>query len=97
MSHLPRGHFIRRGRTALRMMSVPGRRMAALVALAVVLAVLQGLAAGMLSPILQFIEFGKINGGIFGTLLLDLCNAFGLPVGYDPRNIMLMVGMLVRI
>ena len=96
MSHLPRGHFIRRGRTALRMMSVPGRRMAALVALAVVLAVLQGLAAGMLSPILQFIEFGKINGGIFGTLLLDLCNAFGLPVQLGTLLILAFIPVIFR-
>ena len=65
----------------LRTLSVPASRMWLLVGLSVALAMLQGLAAGMLSPILQYIEFGSVkSGGIFGTILLHTAHAFGLRV-----------------
>ena len=63
------------------MMSVPTRRLAMLVGLSIALALLQGIAVGMLSPILQYIEYHSVTpNGIFGKLLIDTINALGLPV-----------------
>ena len=63
------------------MMSVPTRRLAMLVGLSIALALLQGIAVGMLSPILQYIEYRSVTpNGIFGKLLFDVVNALGLPV-----------------
>ena len=63
------------------MMSVPTRRLAMLVGLSIALALLQGIAVGMLSPILQYIEYRSVTPtGIFGKLLFDVVHALGLPV-----------------
>ena len=63
------------------MMSVPTRRLAMLVGLSIALALLQGIAVGMLSPILQYIEYHSVTpNGVFGKMLFDVVHALGLPV-----------------
>ena len=93
----PKGHVLRRGRTALRIMSVPTRRIFLLVGLSVALAVLQGLAVGMLSPVLQYIEFGSVkSSGLYGTILLDASHALGLKVGLLTLLILAFVPVIFR-
>ena len=63
------------------MLSVRPKEISILVTLAVMLAMIQALAAGMLAPVLYYIEYGTANGGgIFGRLLVDALDALGLPV-----------------
>ena len=93
----PKGHVLRRGRTALRIMSVPATRIVLLVGLSVALAVLQGLAVGMLNPVLQYIEFGSVkSSGLYGTILLDASHALGLKVGLLTLLILAFVPVIFR-
>ena len=86
------------GRELFGMLSVRGNEIALLVTLAVILAGLQALAAGMLAPVLQYIEYGaaKTGGGLFGTLLYRALNALGLPVTLLNLLILAFVPILLR-
>jgi subfamily B ATP-binding cassette protein MsbA len=93
----PKRHVLRRGRTALRIMSVPTSRIFLLVGLSVTLAVLQGLAVGMLSPVLQYIEFGSVkSSGPYGTMLLDVSHLLGLQVGLLTLLVLAFVPVIFR-
>ena len=78
--HARKGWF-RRGTRLFGMLSVPRKRIWLLVSLAVTLAILEGIGVGLLNPVLQYVQYGttaNVNG-IFGTLLLDIIAALGLP------------------
>jgi subfamily B ATP-binding cassette protein MsbA len=63
------------------MLPVRRRRIFILIALAVVLAMLEGIGVALLNPVLQYVQYGTVKStGIFGTVLLDVINALGLPV-----------------
>ena len=72
----------KRGRGLFDKLSVRGRRIWALIGLAVALAFLEGIGVGMLNPVLQYIQFGAgaKAKGVFGTLLYNVIGALGLPV-----------------
>jgi subfamily B ATP-binding cassette protein MsbA len=86
------------GRELFASLSVRSREIVLLVVLSVFLAMLQALAAGMLSPVLQYIEFGKSrNGsGVFGTLLYRGLGALGLQVTLLTLLVLAFVPILLR-
>jgi subfamily B ATP-binding cassette protein MsbA len=94
----PRKHrWLLAGRELFSMLSVRSREVSVLVVLAVMLAVVQALAAGMLAPVLQYIEFGKTGGaGIFGTILYRVLHLLGLPVTLLTLLMLAFVPILLR-
>ena len=79
-------------------LSVSGKRVWALIALAVALAFLEGIGVGMLNPVLQYIEFGAgaEAKGVFGKLLYDAINALGLSVNLKTLLILAFIPVLLR-
>ncbi len=71
----------RRSAQLFRMLSVSRKRVTLLITLAVTLALLEGVGVGLLNPVLQYVQYGDTENitGIFGTLLLDVIDALGLP------------------
>jgi subfamily B ATP-binding cassette protein MsbA len=93
----PKRRWLLAGRELFSMLSVRSREIALLVGLAVMLAMVQALAAGMLAPVLQYIEFGKAGGsGIFGTLLYRVLDLLGLPVTLLTLLMLAFVPILLR-
>ena len=79
------------------MLSVSRGRMVLLVSLAIGLAVIQGVAVGMLNPVLQYIEFGSVKpGGMFGTLLVDTIEALGLRVTLATLLVFAFIPVILR-
>jgi ABC-type multidrug transport system fused ATPase/permease subunit len=77
---------------------VSGKRVWALIALAVALAFLEGIGVGMLNPVLQYIEFGAgaEAKGVFGRLLYDAVKALGLSVNLKTLLILAFIPVLLR-
>ncbi len=98
--------LIARGREVFRLLAVRGRRVWMLVVIAVVLAVLEGLAVGMLNPVLNYIEYGtskatatgatKWTSGIFGHLLHAEVRVLGLHASLLTLLILAFVPILLR-
>ena len=86
------------GRELFASLSVRRREIVLLVILSVLLAVLQALAAGMLSPVLQYIEFGKSThgSGVFGAILYRGLGALGLQVTLLTLLVLAFVPILLR-
>jgi ATP-binding cassette, subfamily B, bacterial MsbA len=86
------------GRALFSILSVRRREVALLVVLSFFLAITQSLAVGMLSPVLQFIEFGNSNKGsnIFSTLLDKALAVLGLPVTLLNILIIAFVPIILR-
>ena len=81
MTESRKRRWLQAGRESFRMLSVRPKEIGILVTLAILLAMVQALAAGMLAPVLQYIEYGEAKGGgIFGTLLYKALDVLGLPV-----------------
>ena len=90
-------HLLPAGHELFSLVSVRSKEISLLVLLAVLLAVLQALAAGMLAPVLQYIEYGKADGGgIFGTLLYKALEVLGLPVTLLSLLCLAFVPVLLR-
>ena len=80
------------------LLSVPRKRIVMLVALAVTLAFLEGIGVGLLNPVLQYVQYGNTDNvtGIFGTLLLDLIAALGLPEDLLTLLVFAFIPVLLR-
>ncbi|HJW76871.1 MAG TPA: ABC transporter ATP-binding protein [Thermoleophilia bacterium] len=89
--------FVKRAVTLLRLLPVRRRRVLLLVVLAVTLAVLEGIGVGLLNPVLQYVQYGSVqSSGVFGTLLLDLIDALGLPVDLLTLLVFAFIPVLLR-
>ena len=80
------------------MLSVSRKRIWLLIALAVTLAVLEGIGVGLLNPVLQYVQYGstaKANG-VFGKLLLDVISALGLPENLLTLLVFAFIPVLLR-
>ena len=89
--------FFTRGISLFRMLHVRRRRVVLLIMLAVALAVLEGIGVGLLNPVLQYVQYGTVkSSGVFGTLLLDLIDALGLPVDLITLLIFAFIPVLLR-
>jgi subfamily B ATP-binding cassette protein MsbA len=86
------------GRELFGMLSVRPREISLLVAFAVLLAMVQALAAGMLAPVLQYIEYGRAKGGVgvFGALLYHALHLLGLSVSLLSLLVLAFVPILAR-
>jgi ABC-type multidrug transport system fused ATPase/permease subunit len=80
------------------LLSVPRKRIVMLVGLAVTLAFLEGIGVGLLNPVLQYVQYGNTDNvnGIFGTLLLDLIAALGLPEDLLTLLVFAFIPVLLR-
>jgi subfamily B ATP-binding cassette protein MsbA len=80
------------------LLSVPRKRIFMLVTLAVTLAFLEGIGVGLLNPVLQYVQYGNTDNvtGIFGTLLLDLIAALGLPEDLLTLLVFAFIPVLLR-
>ena len=98
MTEPKKRHLLLSGRELFASLSVRTREIVLLVVLSVLLAVLQALAAGMLSPVLQYIEFGKSKSGsgIFGTMLYRGLSVLGLQVTLLTLLVLAFVPILLR-
>ena len=68
-----------------------------LVALAVVLAMLEGIGVGLLNPVLQYVQYGSVQTtGFFGTILLNVIDALGLPVDLLTLLVLAFIPVLLR-
>jgi subfamily B ATP-binding cassette protein MsbA len=93
-----RPNWFRRGTHLFSMLSVPRKRIWLLVSLAVALAFLEGIGVGLLNPVLQYVQYGttaKVKG-IFGSLLLDMIGALGLPQNLLTLLIFAFIPVLLR-
>lgn len=92
------GGLLKRGRLLFGMLSVRKRQIAGLIALAVVLAVLEGVGVGLLNPVLQYIEFGSEAEatGVFGTLLYGALDAAGIEVTLLSLLVLAFIPVLLR-
>ncbi len=89
--------LFRRGLGLFGMLSVRRSRIVLLIALAVTLAILEGIGVGLLNPVLQYVEYGTTDpSGIFGELLLGFINALGLPVNLLTLLVFAFVPVLLR-
>jgi ABC-type multidrug transport system fused ATPase/permease subunit len=88
----------RRSAQLFRMLSVSRRRIVLLIALAVSLALLEGIGVGFLNPVLQYVQYGNTDNvsGIIGTLLLDIINALGLPETLFTLLVFAFIPVLLR-
>ena len=92
-----RGWF-RRGTRLFGMLSVSRKRIWLLVSLAVTLAVLEGIGVGLLNPVLQYVQYGSTANvsGVFGTLLLSVIDALGLPEDLLTLLVFAFIPVLLR-
>ena len=92
------GGLVKRGRLLFGMLSVRKRQVVGLIALAVLLAVLEGVGVGLLNPVLQYIEFGSEAeaNGIFGTLLYGALDAAGIEVTLLSLLVLAFIPVLLR-
>ena len=74
------------------------REIVVLVVLSVIVAACQAVAAGMLSPVLQYIEYGNAShkGGIFGDLLYRMLDVLGLKASLFNLLLLAFVPVLLR-
>jgi subfamily B ATP-binding cassette protein MsbA len=77
---------------------VTNREIVVLVVLSVIVAACQAVAAGMLSPVLQYIEYGNAShkGGIFGDLLYRMLDVLGLKASLFNLLLLAFVPVLLR-
>lgn len=80
------------------MLSVKSNEILVLVVLSVLAAAMQALAAGMLAPVLQYIQYGNSShsGGLFGALLYKGLGVLGLPVTLLNLLLLAFVPVLLR-
>jgi ABC-type multidrug transport system fused ATPase/permease subunit len=92
-----RGWF-RRGTRLFGMLSVSRKRIVLLITLAVTLAVLEGIGVGLLNPVLQYVQYGSTANvsGVFGTLLLSVIDALGLPEDLLTLLVFAFIPVLLR-
>lgn len=92
------GGLLKRGRLLLGMLPVRRRRIVGLIALAVLLAVLEGVGVGLLSPVLQYIQFGSAAeaSGVLGNLLFDAIDALGLQINLLTLLVLAFTPVLLR-
>jgi ABC-type multidrug transport system fused ATPase/permease subunit len=89
--------FFTQGISLFRMLHVRRRRVVLLIMLAVLLAMLEGIGVGLLNPVLQYVQYGTVKtSGFFGTILLDLIDALGLPVDLLTLLIFAFIPVLLR-
>lgn len=89
--------FFERSSSLLRMLPVRRGRIVLLILLAVAVAVLEGIGVGLLNPVLQYVQYGTVkSSGVFGTILLDLINALGLPVDLLTLLVFAFIPVLLR-
>jgi subfamily B ATP-binding cassette protein MsbA len=84
---------------ALEMLSLRRKEIALLVALAVILAFLEGIGVGMLAPVLQYIQYGpeaQSSGGAIWTVLLKFADLVGLPINLLTLLILAFTPVLLR-
>lgn len=93
-----RGGLLKRGRLLFGMLSVRGRQIVGLIALAVFLAILEGVGVGLLSPVLHYIQFGSAAeaSGVFGNLLFDAIDALGLHINLLTLLVLAFTPVLLR-
>ncbi len=97
MTEHRKNRWLLAGRELFQILSVRPSEVGILVVLSVMLAVLQALAAGMLSPVLQYIEYGKAKGGgVFSDLLYHVLHFLGLPVTLLSLLVLAFVPILLR-
>jgi len=90
--------WFKRSTRLFHMLSVSRKRIWLLIALAVTLAVLEGIGVGLLNPVLQYVQYGstaKANG-VFGKLLLDVISALGLPENLLTLLVFAFIPVLLR-
>ncbi len=98
MADQARQGWFKRSTRLFHMLSVSRKRIWLLIALAVTLAVLEGIGVGLLNPVLQFVQYGstaKANG-VFGKLLLDVISALGLPENLLTLLVFAFIPVLLR-
>ena len=80
------------------MLSVRKSQVVGLIALAVLLAVLEGVGVGLLNPVLQYIEFGSEAEatGVFGTLLYGALDEAGIEVDLLSLLVLAFIPVLLR-
>ncbi len=80
------------------LLSVTTREIVVLVALSVIVAACQAVSAGMLSPVLQYIQYGNKShkGGLFGALLYKALGLLGLQVTLLNLLILAFVPIVLR-
>jgi ATP-binding cassette, subfamily B, bacterial MsbA len=89
--------FFTQGFSLFRMLHVRRRRVVLLIMLAVLLAMLEGIGVGLLNPVLQYVQYGTVKtSGFFGTLLLELIDALGLPVDLLTLLVFAFIPVLLR-
>lgn len=98
MADQARQGWFKRSTRLFHMLSVSRKRIWLLIALAVTLAVLEGIGVGLLNPVLQYVQYGstaKANG-VFGKLLLDVISALGLPENLLTLLVFAFIPVLLR-
>ncbi len=80
------------------LLSITNREIVVLVALSVIVAACQAVSAGMLSPVLQYIQYGNAShkGGLFGAFLYRLLGALGLQVSLFNLLVLAFVPIILR-
>lgn len=98
MGDQARQGWFRRGTRLFRMLSVSRKRIWLLIALAVTLAILEGVGVGLLNPVLQYVQYGSTAhaNGVFGRLLLSVVAALSLPENLLTLLVFAFIPVLLR-